>query len=308
VSGIHSHTVEPTAVDVLAAGAVLWRRGGDGVELALVHRPRYDDWSFPKGKTDSGESLPFTAVREVVEETGQVARLDAVLGDVRYEVVDGRKLVRYWSAEARSGTFAPNGETDELRWLAPHDAAALLSYQHDRRILERFSTLGPPASVVALVRHAKAGSREQWGDADAVRPLSGSGREQAQQLARLLRLFGPDRVATGTPLRCRETVMPLAQDLGLDLVEEPLFGEAEFWADEVAGLARMREIAAREGVTVLCSQGGVIPRVVGALTTGAHLPGVDPDDLHARKASTWLLTFDASGRIRSADYYERPTG
>lgn len=308
MSGAHAHTVEPTSVDVLAAGAVLWRGGGHGVELALVHRPRYDDWSFPKGKSDSGESLPFTAVREVAEETGQACRLGAILGDVRYEVADGRKLVRYWSAEARGGAFEPGDETDELRWVDAADAAELLSYRHDLRILDRFTTLGPPASVMALVRHAKAGSRDQWNGKDALRPLSGSGREQARQLAALLPLFGPDRVASATPVRCRDTMVPLAQDLGLEVMDEPLFGESEFAADQGAGLARLRELAIRPGVTVLCSQGGVIPCAVGALTDGARLPGVDHDDLHARKASTWVLTFDAGDRIRSADYYERPTG
>jgi 8-oxo-(d)GTP phosphatase len=301
---------EPTAVDVLAGGAVLWRRaaGGHGVEVALVHRPRYDDWSFPKGKSDADESLPFTAAREIAEETGQVARLDAIVGDVRYDVPDGRKLVRYWSAEAGPGTFMPNGETDELRWLAPDDAAALLSYPHDVAILERFTALAPPASVIALVRHAKAGSRNQWEGDDALRPLSGSGREQAQQLTALLSLFGPDRVLSAPPLRCRDTVVPLAERLNLPIGEEPLLGEEGYWKDPTAGLARLHEIARHAGVTVVSSQGGVVPDIVRSLASDAHLPGVDPDNVPARKGSTWLLTFSPDAQLRSADYYERPTG
>ena len=308
MSGHHHHTREPEAVDVLAAGAVLWRRVGHGVEVALVHRPRYDDWSFPKGKSDAGESLPLAAAREITEETGQTPRLDAIVGDVRYDVPDGRKLVRYWSAEARPGTFTPNGETDELRWLAPEDAAALLSYPHDVRILERFTALGPPASAIALVRHAKAGSRGQWEGDDALRPLSGSGREQAQQLTELLSLFGPDRVLTAPLVRCRDTVVPLAERLGLPISEEPLLAEEDYWRDLTAGLARVHEISRLSGVTVVSSQGGVVPDVVRTLTTDAHVPGVDPDDVPARKGSTWLLTFAPDSRLRSADYYERPTG
>jgi len=300
--------MEPTAVDVLAAGAVLWRPGTHGVEIALVHRPKYDDWSFPKGKLDSGETMPFAAVREIWEETGQTSRLGPLLGDVRYAVPEGRKLVRYWAAEARGGEFTPGSETDELRWLDPPAAAELLSYPHDLDVLQRFTHVGPPVSVIALVRHGKAGSRNQWDGDDALRPLSGSGQEQAWQLERLLGLFGPDRVITAPPVRCRDTVVPLADRLALPIGEEPLLGESGYMEDPAAGLACVRALAAVPGVTVACSQGGVIPHLVGTLATGAGLPGVDPDDVPAKKGSTWLLTFGPDSALRTADYYEHPTG
>jgi 8-oxo-(d)GTP phosphatase len=300
--------MEPTAADVLAAGAVLWRPGTHGIEFALVHRPKYDDWSFPKGKLDSGESMPFAAVREIEEETGQTSRLGPLLGDVRYAVAEGRKLVRYWAAEARGGEFTPGSETDELRWLDPASAAELLSYPHDLDILHRFAHVGPPIAVIALVRHGKAGSRNQWDGDDALRPLSGSGHEQAWQLDRLLGLFGPDRVITAPPVRCRDTVVPLADRLALPITDEPLLGESGYMEDPAAGLARIRALAAVPGVTVACSQGGVIPRIVGTLAAGAGLPGVDPDDVRAKKGSTWLLTFGPDAALRTADYYEDPTG
>ena len=299
--------VEPSPADVLAAGAVLWRpRGRDRVEVALVHRPRYDDWSFPKGKLDSGETMPFAAVREVHEETGHDCRLGAILGDVRYEVAAGGKLVRYWDAEARGGEFTPGDETDELRWLDPAAAAEQLSYPHDEAILRHFTELSPRASAVALVRHAKAGSRDSWDGDDDLRPLSGSGREQAQQLARFLPLFGPDRVISAPSVRCRQTVAPLAEKLGLTIAEETLFSEKGYWNDPAGALARLREIAAQPGVTVISSQGGVIPDLVCAIATG--LPGVDPEGIRSRKGSTWLLTFRPGAEPRSADYYEYPTG
>ena len=298
-----------TTADVVAAGAVLWRAGTPGVELALVHRPRYDDWAFPKGKLERGETMPFAAAREVAEETGHLARLEAIVGDVRYAVPEGRKVVRYWEAQACRGEFTPNAETDELRWVTPDRAAELLSYRHDVHLLQRFTEIGPPASVVLLVRHAKAGSRSQWEGDDALRPLSESGREQARQLAELLALFGPDRIASAPPVRCRETVVPLAEKLGgLPITEEPLLSEDGYWEDPAAGRGRLRELAAEPGVTVVCSQGGVIPDVVAALATAAHLPGVDPDDVPSRKASTWALTFDDEATPRTADYYPYPTG
>jgi 8-oxo-(d)GTP phosphatase len=300
--------MEPTAADVLAAGAVLWRPGVHGVEIALVHRPKYDDWSFPKGKLDAGETMPFAAVREVAEETGQAARLGPLLGDVRYSVPEGGKLVRYWAAEARGGEFTPGAETDELRWMDAADAAGLLSYPHDVEVLERFAKIGPPVSVIALVRHGKAGSRSEWDGDDALRPLSGSGQEQARQLDALLGLFGPDRVVTAPPVRCRDSVVPLAERLGLAIDEEPLLGEPGYRDDPAATLARLRELACVPGVTVACSQGGVIPGLARTLATGAGLPGVDPDDVPAKKGSVWLLTFGPDAAARTADYYQRPTG
>jgi 8-oxo-(d)GTP phosphatase len=296
-----------TGIDVLAAGAVLWRAGPGGAEVALVHRPRYDDWSFPKGKLGPDEAMPFAAAREVIEETGFACRLGALLGDVQYQVVDGRKLVRYWAAEARGGEFVPNSETDELRWVDPDQADALLSYEHDRDLLRRFVEVAPPDSVVLLVRHGKAGSRSQWDGEDSLRPLSESGRAQSRHLAALLPLFGPDRLYSAPPLRCRETVAPVADRLGLTVADEPLFGEDGYWLDPPAGLSRLRELAERPGVTVISSQGGVIPDLVGSLVAGRQRPGIDPDDVPARKASTWVLTF-GDGGLLTADYVADPTG
>jgi 8-oxo-(d)GTP phosphatase len=291
--------------DVLAAGAVLWRAGSGGAELALVHRPRYDDWSFPKGKLDAGEAMPFAAVREVAEETGYRSRLGPLLGDARYLVPEGSKLVRYWAAEAGEGTFAPNHETDELRWVPPADAAGLLSYQRDQEVLHRFTELGPPHSVLLLVRHAKAGNRRQWDGDDALRPLSGTGREQARRLTELLALFGPDRIVSAPPVRCRETVAGTAERLGLPVREEPLLGDAGHEQDPQGGLARLHELAANPGVTLVSSQGTAIPALLGTLIAERPVPGVDPEEVPSRKASTWVLTFGVDG-LRAADYYPTP--
>ena len=296
----------PPAADVFAAGAVLWRREPGGLRVALVHRPKYDDWSLPKGKLDPGESMPAAAVREVGEETGFAARLGSLLGEVRYNVTEGRKVVRYWSAEAGPGRFESGAEVDELLWCPPDEAAGQLSYAHDVEVLRRWTAIGLPTATVLLVRHAKAGSRDQWDGDDDQRPLSGRGREQARQLTELLPLFGPDRIVTAPPLRCRETVESLAAALGLEMTEEPLLGEIGYWVDPAAGLARVRELATPQGVTVLCSQGGVIPDLVGALAVHARLP-VDTDDLPARKASTWALAV-REGELITADYYPTPTG
>ena len=141
-----------SATEVRAAGGIVWRLARrPGLrrahhEVLLVHRPRYDDWSFPKGKLDGDETDEAAAYREVLEETGLRCRLGAGLGEVRYADRRGRtKVVRYWLMEPETpldpGGFVPNAEVDEVRWLEPAAAARLLTYRHDRDLLERLPRL-----------------------------------------------------------------------------------------------------------------------------------------------------------------------
>jgi 8-oxo-dGTP diphosphatase len=121
---------------VRAAGGVVWRDSDGGREVAVVHRPRYDDWSLPKGKLQSGEDWLDGALREVEEETGLRAEPLEELEPARYPDRKGRdKLVRWWSMRALDGSFEPNDEVDELLWLAPAEAIELLDYDHDRRLV-----------------------------------------------------------------------------------------------------------------------------------------------------------------------------
>lgn len=305
--------VDPAGLaDVVAAGTVPYRRALDGsLEIALVHRPRYDDWSLPKGHQDPGESLTRTALRETAEEAGLECRLGGRLGHTTYPVPGrGRKVVHHWAAEVVGGhPFTPTDETDELRWLSPGDAASLADYRHDAELIARLATVGVPSSTVVFVRHAKAGNREAWEGDDDLRPLSGTGNTQADRLASFLPRFGPDRLCSAPPLRCGQTLAPFAGKSGLgsgapeEVPVEPLLGEYDYWNDPDAGLARFRELAAQPGVTLACSQGGVIPDVLGALFEEAGTPCAD---VPSHKASTWLLGFAPSGTLLFADYYRRP--
>ncbi|WP_051341328.1 NUDIX hydrolase [Pseudonocardia spinosispora] len=285
-------------IDIVAAGAALWRPtpDGQGHELALVHRPRYDDWSLPKGKLEHGESEPVAAIREIAEETGFAARLGARLGETRYRVPQGNKIVYYWYARAGEGEFSPNDEVDELRWVSPEAAGALLSYDFDRGLVERFRAVPPPEPLL-LVRHAKAGNRHNWDGDDDLRPLTGKGRVQAEELLDLLESFGPVRAYSAPPIRCGQTIQPFADRHRLPVRIEPLMGEEGYWDAPDDGVTRLLELADGADVPVICSQGGVIPDLVERLTD--H---VDPP---SRKASTWVLGV-TGGKVVTADYYEPP--
>jgi 8-oxo-dGTP diphosphatase len=132
--------LDPEAAEVKASGGVVWRRGQRGLELALVHRPKYDDWSFPKGKLDPGESWEDAALREVEEEIGVRCRLGHELPPTAYADGKGRsKVVRYWMMEPLEGTFEASSEVDEMRWLGVDKAQSLLSYEHDRALLRELT-------------------------------------------------------------------------------------------------------------------------------------------------------------------------
>lgn len=290
---------------VRAAGAVLWRPAGDAVELALVHRPRYDDWSLPKGKLDSGESTHAAAIREVAEETGSHAVLGRHLGTVSYPIsrpVLATKIVDYFAANAGTGSFHPNDEVDELRWCPVDAALDLLSYQHDRDIVAAFTALPPDLATLLLVRHAKAGKRDEWDGPDDLRPLTEPGWAQAKAIRTLLPLFGADRVHSAPQVRCVQTVQALADDLGVDVVVEPLLAEEPYRDDAAAALGRLGEIRAAGGVPVVCSQGKVIPDLVSRV---AGAGGLDLGEVHSRKGSAWALFF-ANGTLVAADYLTTP--
>lgn len=279
---------------VQAAGAVLWRRDPqEDVEVAVVHRPHYDDWSLPKGKLDPGETKPVAAVRELAEETGFGATLGRFLMSVGYDVNGKPKTVDYFSAQAHSGQFEPNEEVDELRWLPPADAKALLSYDTDVSVVDEFLSWPADLITLLLVRHAKAGNRADWTGDDDLRPLSDAGMRQAQALRVTLRAFGPDRVLSAPRLRCVQTVQGLADDLGVEVQHEPLLSEEGYALDRLAGIDRLLTIVAENGTPVLCSQGGVIPGLVTELAerSGLPLPPVASRGVPSKKGSLWSLSF-----------------
>jgi 8-oxo-dGTP diphosphatase len=290
--------------EVLAAGGVLWRRSGDGiddVEVALVHRPRYDDWSLPKGKLHRDEDALLGALREIEEETGMTGRAGRHLGTTAYDVVLGDrwvpKSVEWWSVRAESGQFAPSDEVDQLRWVRPAEAAALLTAGREALQVDALVRTGADVTTGVLVRHAVAGKRATWDGPDDLRPLTDKGRLQSDRLAEQLAAFGVTRVVSAPPVRCVQTVAPLAERLGLEVEREPLLGEDGYGDDPVAALARLEDLLRTDGL-VVCSQGGALPALLDAL---ADRSGLALGDTHTRKSAAWVLTLRA-GDLVAADH------
>lgn len=267
---------------VRAAGGLVVRRDEeDRRVVALVHRPRYGDWTFPKGKLQAGESDEGTALREVEEETGLRCHLGRDLGDVRYRDSLGRpKVVRYWVMRPDAGSFEPNDEVDELRWVDVDEVDDLLSYPHDRDLLERFLLTAGNATAY-LVRHAKAGSRADWTEEDRLRPLSKVGLRQANGLVKAFRGLEIRRVISSPYVRCVQTVRPLALDRGLPVETSDALAEG---APLDLALSLLEETAHTE--SVLCTHGDMVPAVVlHQAERGAELLG----EREWKKGSVWVL-------------------
>jgi 8-oxo-dGTP pyrophosphatase MutT (NUDIX family)/phosphohistidine phosphatase SixA len=289
---------------VKAAGAVLWHASpDDGLRVALVHRPRYDDWSLPKGKAEPGESAPITAAREVLEETGFDCTIGRALTTVSYSEGGRSKTVEYFAACRLDGSFDANKEVDRLEWLPLPVARSKMSYEFDRAVLDTFSLERPDLAGVLLVRHGRAGHRESYDGDDVHRPLDSKGRKQAQALVGELMPFRPAGIHSAPLERCAATVAPLAERLGIDVVMEPLLAEDAYRDDPAAARRRLVELADLPGRTVAaCSQGGVIPGVVKSL---AGLSGFVVPKTGTPKGAFWYLAFDGR-RLVQADQYPTP--
>ncbi len=284
---------------VYAAGAVVWQPGPDSTpEIAVIHRPRYDDWSLPKGKVDRGETEPLTAVREVFEETGFRVHLGSRITAVSYPIDQGTKKVRYWAARSIGGEFVPNSEVDELIWLPVSEALKKVNYAQDRKVLRRFAERPADTHTVLIVRHATAGSKSRFSGDDTKRPLDKKGRAQAEALVGQLLAFGATDVYAADRVRCHQTVEPLAQELGVDIRDEPALSEEAYAKNPKRARRRILEIAAQSGTPAICTQGKVIPDLI---EWWCDRDGVRPDKSRNRKGSTWVLSL-SEGTLVAADH------
>jgi 8-oxo-(d)GTP phosphatase len=302
---------------IIAAGAVLWRtaaqeaEGGSGVEVLLVHRPKYDDWSLPKGKREPGEHLLLTAVREVFEETSVRPVLGPRLATAEYLANDRPKQVDYWSAVGSHDQAAPSHEIDAVSWLPLAQVQKRLSYPHDVDVV---ADLRPRETVpLILVRHASAGHKGDWPGDDLLRPLDAQGASEALLLARLLACFAlRARVVSSPALRCTETVRPFAAGFGGSIEAEaalaPPDRDGDSYLDRTAGGDTIRQlfrdlVAARQPA-IVCLHRENLPTALAAACSalGAPCPAAAADP-SLPKGAFWVL-HSAAGELAGLERYE----
>jgi 8-oxo-dGTP pyrophosphatase MutT (NUDIX family)/phosphohistidine phosphatase SixA len=233
---------------IKAAGCVVWRDGRDGREVLIVHRPRYDDWSLPKGKCRADEPAPVAAVREVHEETGVLVRLGPEQRSLSYRVDGAPKEVRFWVAESVEHTkFKSNAEVDAIAWVTLAEARERLR-STEVAIAHAGLKGARPSRPLIVVRHALSVRRKDWSAEDPGRPLSRDGKEQSKRLSKLLACWAPTRLVSSPSRRCVDTLAPFADRTGLPIDIEPGLSEEGFHENPkraktlIAGLRAEREV------------------------------------------------------------------
>lgn len=279
-----------SAPPVLAAGALVWRERRDGIEVLLVHRPRYDDWSIPKGKLDPGETYPAAAVREVAEETGYRVRLHRPLPAAVYLMSDGRtKVVHYWVGTVRSrvgpGPENPK-EIDKVEWVTLDEAEERVTRQSDQLQLDamRRQVDGGTLRTVPIIvqRHAAALSRSKWRKGEASRPLNTKGKKQARALPPLIAAFAPSGVVTSPWKRCEATIEPFAREGGMEIDTKESLTELAHEKRPSRAAAVVERVLREARPVVVCTHRPVLPTVIGVAREHAtrdaalELPRQDP--------------------------------
>jgi 8-oxo-dGTP pyrophosphatase MutT (NUDIX family)/phosphohistidine phosphatase SixA len=302
----------------LAAGAAIWRpaahasqspQAAGEAEVLVVHRPKYDDWSLPKGKSEPGEHILLTAVREVWEETCVRPVLGPRLPTVEYISWGRPKRVSYWSAFAARREAAPGNEIDAVSWLPLTQAREQLAGTHDDPVISAFRPLETVPLMV--VRHASAGRKADWPGLDESRPLDEQGAADARALVGLLACFAPvARVISSPALRCTETVRPFAATFGGTVEAEAClvpYGRSAVSSsrtDLVDSLRRLLSgLVADRRPAVLCLHRENLPDVLAELRSALGAPVAIPADPALPKGGFWVV-HAAAGELAAQERYE----
>ena len=289
---------------IQAAGAVLWRNKGKAIEIALVHRPRYDDWSLPKGKLETGESHIACAYREVLEETGVTPIFGPELGQAIYTVPEGKKVVRYWAAKASDtpyGQIDP-AEIDEVLWLTPAAAKKKLTLEDDQAVVDFFLEFGPNTTPLVLLRHAIAVRREDWDGDDGDRPLDVVGQRQAKRLLPLYLPYGLKEIHTSDAMRCLETIQPIARSLDIKTIASKDLSEYGYAIDKELSLIYVQELFESNVPALICSHNPVIPKLVKKVLGKKNFKQLDEK---LSPCDAWVL-HHRDGEIVAVDWIQGP--
>ncbi len=273
---------------ILAAGAVLWRKGEKKkIEVLIIHRPKYDDWTFPKGKAEIGEPLIACAYREVLEETNIETAFGPYLGEVEYLTNDGKKKVSFWSAKViKEKEFNSNAEVDQLKWVEVTKVKELLTLDTDRKILEQFLRIEPDTKPLVLLRHAKAVTRDEWQGEDDDRPLDSYGQNQAKRLLAMYQVFNLEQIHSSDAVRCYDTVVAIAKGLSIKLEVTGKLSESTFKKDKEKAFDYAKDLMKLNESVLLCSHNPILPKMLNKLTKKSE---VDADQGKLLPADGWVI-------------------
>jgi 8-oxo-dGTP diphosphatase len=273
---------------ILAAGAVLWRKGEKKkIEVLIIHRPKYDDWTFPKGKAEVGEPLIACAYREVLEETNIETAFGPYLGEVEYLTNDGKKKVSFWSAKViKEKEFNSNAEVDQLKWVEVTKVKELLTLDTDRKILEQFLRIEPDTKPLVLLRHAKAVTRDEWQGEDDDRPLDSYGQNQAKRLLAMYQVFDLQQIHSSDAVRCYDTVVAIAKGLSIKLEVTGKLSESTFKKDKEKAFDYAKDLMKLNESVLLCSHNPILPKMLNKLTKKSE---VDADEGKLLPADGWVI-------------------
>ena len=289
---------------VVAGGGVLWRGAADQPDVAVIHRPQYDDWSLPKGKAKAAEHLIVTAVREVEEETGSAVALGPRLLTTRYRVrVRGKvadKVVTYWAMRHEGGEFVESDEVDEMEWLPVRAARRRLTKRSDMAVLDAFARSPKDTRPLVLLRSGRTRSTAVRRDGRPTRTLSRRGREQAEALVPVLDSLGVAALRSADSAACTSTLRPYGRAAGTTLTVDARLGRAAYPRHHGELLAELVEEAA-QATTALCGPRAVVADlVVSRGRLGRVRP---PHDVDLRKGGWWLLHL-RDGRVVAHERHE----
>ena len=273
---------------ILAAGAIVWRKDKDeSIEVAVIHRPKYDDWSFPKGKCEIGEELIACAHREVLEETNIATEFGPFLGTVDYATTLGPKQVFFWSAKSiDEKIFTPNTEVDQLKWVGVKKVKQLLSMESDKEILAKFLQLNLDTKPLVLLRHAKAVSRDEWQGDDDDRPLDDLGENQARRLLAIYQVFNLSQIHTSDAVRCYSTVKPMAKGLGIKMEVTGKLSESGYRKDKERAFDYAKELLKEDSNSLICSHNPILPKMLNKLSKKSD---IEADEEKLSPADGWVL-------------------
>jgi 8-oxo-dGTP diphosphatase len=287
---------------IKAAGAVVWREETPfELEILLVHRPKYDDWSFPKGKIDEKEASVAAAFREVKEETGVTAIFGQYLGSTTYKLEDEKKKVKYWMAQARPSLalFSPNEEVDKIEWVSIKEARHFLTYDEDRDILDEFINRERYSSATILLRHAKALKRSDWNDYDLDRPLTNDGIEQSTRLISQLEPFGIEGIFSSDATRCFATVEPTSLALDIKVSVSPDINEEVYEKSPKVALEYIRHLMRYPGNHLVSSHNPIIPEILTKIARVEYsAEDLDPAD-------AWIIHHHGN-KVLSVEFLRHP--